>query len=156
MERETVKQILVFFKTIDNEIAYNARIVADYEEQYYSVSGGRLMDGMPKSKYKISNPTESTVLNIPDSVSAHMRELNAEINGLGKLKKAVLSELNKLPFLQKSIIYDFYIQGFQWVQISGRIHYSPTQCKNIRNRGLDKLGKHFSHNKTISSFNYPA
>ena len=154
MEREQVKKILLFSRDIDGEIMLNNRVVRDYEDRYYSLGGGT-MDGMPKSKYKTSSPTETIALNIPESASAAMRELQEQNERLEKLKSEIIQELNKLPYTQKSILYDYYIKRLQWVQITTRIHYSGTQCKKIRNRGLDNLAKHFSENGLIKNFNYP-
>ena len=154
MERAEAKKILLFCKDIDGEISHNRRMLQDYEDRYYSMGGGTL-DGMPKSKYKTTSPTETTALNIPDSASAVMRELREQNECLCVLKDAIMQELNKLPLSQKTILYDFYIKGLQWVQISGRIHYSGTQCKNIRNRGLNNLARNFSKNELIKHFNYP-
>ncbi|MDR1631214.1 MAG: hypothetical protein LBS36_13535 [Oscillospiraceae bacterium] len=110
---------------------------------------------MPKSKYKTSNPTEMTVLNVPDAVILRMNELRQESEQLYELKDAILRELNKLPLLQKTILYDFYIRGFRWVQVSRRVHYSATHCKKIRNHAVDNLARQFSKNELIKKFNYP-
>jgi hypothetical protein len=155
MEREKVKLILAFCRDIDGEIKLNMRMLQDFEDKYYTSGGGGL-DGMPRTKHRTSDPTPAVALNVPDSASAVMRDLRADIERLAALNAAILSELNKLPLPQKSIIYDFYITGLQWVQISGRAHYSATQCKKIRNRGLDNLAKHFVKNDMIKNFNYPS
>ena len=155
MERDGVKKIMRFCGDIDAEMRLNKRILRDYEGRYYTLSGGNLLDGISRGKGRVSNPTESIVLHIPESASNDMQDLRLKITRLEELKSAVLHELNKLPLYQRSVIYDFYIRGLQWVQISERIHYSPTQCKKIRNRGCDNLGKLFDQNEVISNFNYP-
>lgn len=155
MERDEVKKILLFCRDIDGEILLNKRLLQDYEDRYYSMGGGGTLDGMPKSKYKTTSPVETVVLNIPDSASKAMNELRKKNETLCELKDAILRELNKLPLFQKTIIYDFYIRGLQWVQISGQIHYSETQCKKIRNRAIDNLACQFTKNEFIKKFNYP-
>jgi len=155
MEREKVKNILQFCRGIDGEIKYNAKLIQDYEDCYYNTGGGGTLDGMPKSKYKTSSPTEAVALNVPDFVRGEIADLQKQNERLGKLKTAILQEINKLSLSQKSILYDFYIQGLQWVQIAARIHYSETQCKKIRNRGLDNLAKQFIKIPLIVNFNYP-
>ena len=156
MEREIVKKILLFYRDVDGEIKYNAKIIQDYEERYYTAAiGETLKESFINSRNKVTKPTEATALNVPDFVSATIRELQAANERLAALKTAIMHEINKLPLHQKSILYDFYIKGLQWVQISGRIHYSPTQCKKIRNRGLDNLAKGFVKNSLIKNFNYP-
>ena len=154
MEREKTKKVLLFLKDIDGEISHNNRMIKDYEDRYYTMDSGTL-DGMPKSKYKTSSPTEITAVNIPESASVALCGLQKQNEQLYKLKYAIIQELNKLPLSQKTILYDFYIQGLQWVQISERVYYSGTQCKKIRNRGLDNLAKYFIKNRLIKNFNYP-
>ena len=155
MERENVKKILLFCRDIDGEIKTTRRILQDYEDAYYTAGGGGTLDGMPRSKYRKTSPTETTALNISDLASLAMRDLRAEIEKLSALQAAILQELSKLSLAQKNILYYFYIKNMQWVQISGREHYSPTQCKKIRNRGLDNLGKLFIKNDLITNYNYP-
>ena len=155
MEREKVKKILLYCRDIDGAIKYNAKVIKDYEDAYYSAGGGGTLDGMPKSKYKTSSPTEAVALNVPDFVRGEIAALQERNERLAKLKAAILQEINQLSLPQKNVLYDFYIRGLQWVQISARIHYSPTQCKKIRNRGLDSLAKHFTINPLIQNFNYP-
>jgi hypothetical protein len=150
MERERVKEILTFYRDIDRTIAFNTRVIKDLEEQCYCLSGGG-PDGMPKSKYRISRPTESLALNVPVFVQEEIRDLQAENKRLTILKTEIFQEINKLPFFQKIIVYDFYVRGFKWVRISEQIRYSPSQCKNIRNRGLDNLARYFTNNQLIEN-----
>lgn len=156
MERDKAKKILLFCKDIDGEISLNKRLLQDYEDRYYTMGGSGSLDGMPKGNYKTSSPTEAVVLNIPESTSTAMKELRQRNKRLCELKDAILSELNKLPLPQKTIIYNFYIRGMQWVQIMTHVKYSGTQCKKIRNRALDNLAGKFSQNEIIEKFNYPS
>jgi len=51
----------------------------------------------------------------------------------------IINALIPLPYIEKNIIYSFYMRGDKWLQISDLSNYSATQCKNIRNRALDAL-----------------
>lgn len=155
MERGKVKKILMFYRDIDGELKYNAKIIRDYEDEYYTAGGGSALDGVPKSKHKISRPAEVAALNTPAFVSMRIRELETANEQLGKLKGAIMQELDKLPLVQKNILYDFYIKGMQWVQIAFAVNYSERQCRNICYRGLDNLAEYFSRNALVRSFNYP-
>ncbi len=155
MEREYVKQILKYCADIDGHIAFARSALKDYEDKYYGLHGGNPCGGISSNTNRISNPTEAAVLNIPDSASRKMDELRSEIEQLGKLQAAILTEICKLPLVEKNIITYFYFKGFQWVQISNRVHYSETQCKKIRNRALEKLGGFFDKNALVKNFNYP-
>lgn len=156
MERDKAKKILLFCRDIDGEISLNKRLLKDYEDCYYTMGGSGSLNGMPKGNYKTSSPTEAVALNIPESTSAAIKELHQRNEWLYKLKDAILRELNKLPLPQKTIIYNFYIRGIQWVQIAAYVNYSGTQCKKIRNRALDNLARQFSQNDIIKKYNYPS
>ena len=152
MNREEIKQILKFYKNVDDEIRLNTRIINNLEQAYCLMSCGSILENMLKNKYKKSSPTETAALNVPFSVSETIREYTMLNKRLNNIKTEITKEYNKLPYLQKEIIYDFYIQGFRWANISVRTNYSVTQCKIIRNRGLDKLTRLFSQNTVILKF----
>lgn len=155
MEREKVKQILKFYNDIDGHIAFARSALRDYTDRFYGLHSGNSFGQISSKTNRISNPTESTVLNIPDSASQKMDELRAEIKQLEKLQAAILTEICKLPLIEKNVITYFYFKGIQWVQISMRVNYSETQCKKIRNKGLEKLGVFFDKNELVKNFNYP-
>ncbi len=154
MEREKVIKILKYYNDIDGHIAFARSALGDYEDKYYGLHGGNPLEGIPSKTNRISNPTEAAVLNIPDSASKKMEELRTEIKQFGKLQAAILTEVCKLPLVEKNILTYFYFKRFQWVQISRRINYSETQCKKIRNKALEKLGGFFDENVLIKNFNY--
>lgn len=146
MERENVIKILKFYNDIDGHIAFARSALEDYTDKYYGLHGGNSLG---------STPTESFTLNIPDSVRQTMNELQSEIEQLEKLQAAILTELCKLPPIEKNILTYFYFKGFQWIQISSRVNYSGTQCKNIRSKALEKLGGFFDQNEVVKNFSYP-
>lgn len=156
MERYKVIQILNFCNDIDGHIAFDRSALGDYTDKYYDLRGGISFGDILLKTNRISNPTESAVMNIPDSVRRKMDELNSEIERLERLQVAILTELCKLPLLEKNILTYFYLNNFKWVQIAKRVHYSETQCKKIRNKALDKLGALFDQNKLIKNFSYPS
>ena len=155
MEREKVVKILKYYNDIDGDIHFVRLALNDYEEMFYGLHGGNTFGSGATKTNKISNPTEAAALNIPDSTSEFMSVLRSKIERLNKLKAEIFTELCKLPLVEKNILTYFYFKGFQWVQISSRVHYSETQCKNIRNKALEKLGGFFEQNEFIKNFNYP-
>lgn len=154
MEREKVKKIIKYYAEIDGHIAFARGALKDYEDRFYGLHSSGFGEITSKTN-RISNPTESAVLNIPDSASRKMDELQAEIERLYSLQAAIFTEICKLPLVEKTIIVDFYIKKRQWVQISSSVHYSETQCKKIRNKALEKLGGFFEQNEVVRNFNYP-
>lgn len=155
MERENVKRILRFYTDIEGHIAFARSELSNYEDRFYGLHNSSGFSGAPSKTNKISNLTESVVLNIPDSASRKMDELRAEIERLYSLQAAIFTEICKLPLVEKTIIVDFYIKKRQWVQISSSVHYGETQCKKIRNKALEKLGGFFEQNELVKNFNYP-
>ena len=155
MKRDKVIQILKFYNDIDGHIAFARSALEDYTDKYYGLHGGNSFGNIPSKTNKISNPTESAALNIPDSASHTMDILRTEIKQLGKLQSEILTEICKLPLVEKNILTYFYFKGFQWVQISKRVNYSETQCKKIRNKALEKLGVFFDKNEIVKNFSYP-
>lgn len=154
MERENVKKILKYYNDIDGHISFARGALQDYEDRFYGLRGSGF-GGIPSKTNKISNPTETAALNVPDSASRIMDDLRAEIEQLYRLQAAIFTEICKLSPVEKNIIVDFYIKKRQWVQISSRVHYSETQCKNIRNVALGKLGNFFDENEFVKNFSYP-
>lgn len=154
MDRENVKKILKYYADIDGHIVWVRRGLKDYEDTYFGLHSSGI-GGVPSKTNKISNPTEAAVLNIPDSARAKADAWRAEIELLYSLQAEIFTEIGKLALVEKNIIVDFYIKKCQWVQISSRVHYSETQCKKIRNKALEKLGRLFEQNEVVRNFNYP-
>lgn len=154
-EREKVITILRFYRDVDKTIKLNERVIKNLEDQYYTTLGAVNMDGMPHGKGTPLSPVERAVLNVPASVQQTISSMNQENRKLAEIKGHILSELNGLNYHQKAVLLAFYIDGLQWEQISERLNYSPRQCRNIRDDGLDALGKRFSRNKAISRYRFP-
>lgn len=155
MNKERSIKILKYFNDIDGHIDFTRRVLREYEDKYYGLHSGNPSEGATSKTNRISNPTETAALNIPDIASEKMNELCFGIEQLRKLQTEILTEICKLPLVEKNIITYFYLKGFQWVQISMRVNFSETQCKKIRNRALEKLGGYFEENVHIKNFNYP-
>lgn len=155
MNREKTIAILRYYRDADKMIRLNERVIKNLEDQYYSSVGAVNMDGMPKGKGGVSSPTEQTALNIPRSVTRTIRDMEHENEKLERIKAEILQELNRLTFHQRTVVSGFYIDGLQWERISAQTNYSPRQCRNIRDRALERLAKRFSANKAVSRFRFP-
>lgn len=155
MKRGKVISILRFFSTIDKEIQMNNATIEDLNDRYYITLGAANMDGLPHGKGGISKPVENMVANIPDYARKKIEGAQRRNKRLGDLETAIWRELDRLTFYEKAVVLWFYVNGETWEQISGRLNYSPRQCRNIRDKALDRLGTRFSENKTISNFKFP-
>lgn len=154
MNKEKAAKILTFYRTIDSAVHLNDRMIADMEDEYYSMGGGAGADGMPKAKGKTSNPVQTIVLNIPESVSETIKALRNQNKTMVKLKAEIFKEINRLTYIERVIIVSFYIEEQKWSQIRGLANYSERQCKNIRSAALDKLTVYFKRNKAICAHDF--
>lgn len=155
MDKQAVVSILDFYKNIDDEILLKKKAIAELEARYYSVIGSINYDGMPKAKGRTSSPTENAVVNVPEWAAKEIKTLQREQKALCRVKMAIRKELNSLPYVQRTVVLLFYIEGRQWVHIAAQIHYSERQCKNIRDYALDKLGQRFTVNRVVSKYVFP-
>lgn len=69
-----------------------------------------------------------------------------------RLKIEILREVSQLPYKQKAILIDKYINDLRWTKVAHLNHYSTRQCKNIRNTALQSLKKAFQNNETIMNY----
>lgn len=150
MNKKEVIEIIEYCKDIPNEIKLNNKIVKNLEDQYYTLPG-MVIDGQPKGKGGISNPTEQVVLNIPSGVSELRQKYKDQTKLLEKLYREIMEEIGRLSYRERKVIYSFYIEDLRWEKIAPGF-YSIRQCKNIRNIALDKLIKQFKSNSTIQRY----
>lgn len=155
MKRGKVVAILQFFRTIDKEIQMNNEAIQDLEDRYYILLGAVNPEGLPTGKGGVSKPVENMVANIPEYVHEKIERKCRRNKHLDELGRAIGRELDKLNFHEKAVITWFYLDGATWEQISARINYSPRQCRNIRDRAIERLGSYFSGNRVILSFKFP-
>lgn len=154
MNKEKAAKILTFYRTIDSAVHLNDRMIADMEDEYYSMGGGAGADGMPKGKGKTSNPVQTIVLNIPESVSETIKALRTQNKTMVKLKAEIFKEINRLTYIEREIVISFYIEEQSWQQIKGITNYSERQCKNIRQTALEKLVVYFRRNNTVATHDF--
>ncbi len=154
MNKEKTAKILTFYRTIDSAVHLNDRMIADMEDEYYSMSGGAGADGMPKAKGKTSNPVQTIVLNIPESVRETIKALRAENKTMVKMKAEIFKEINRLTYIERVIVVSFYIEEQKWAQIVEAAKYSERQCRNIRKTALEKLAVYFKRNKIVAAHDF--
>lgn len=155
MKRGKVISILRFFSTIEKELQMNNATIEDLNDRYYITLGAQNIDGLPHGKGGVSKPVENMVANVPDWVREKMARKQRRNKRLEELGGAIGRELDKLTFYEKAVVLWFYVDGVTWERISERLNYSPRQCRNIRDKALDRLGKLFSANKAIFTFKFP-
>jgi hypothetical protein len=136
MERKRVIEILRYYRNIDETIDLNRRIIKSLQDASIFMRCGGAHANAPQ-------------------IDETVRIYESANKRLGNLKIEIAVELNRLPLRERKVIYEFYICNHRWEQISKQINYGVTVCKKIRNSGLDRLGEHFTRNKTILRHEYP-
>ena len=155
MKRGKVIAILRFFKTIDAEMQMNNAAIQELNDRYYITLGAVEADGLPHGKGGVSKPVENVVANIPEYVHKKIERKQRRNKKLEELGNAIGREIDRLNFYEKAVVTWFYLDGATWERISARLNYSPRQCRNIRDKALERLASRFSVNKAISSFKFP-
>ena len=123
MKKSKVVEILTFYRNIDGEIRLYKSTVADLEAYYEPLSAQ--LDGMPRGKNSVSQPTETIALNLPDNLREDIEFYNSKISALYKLKTEILKEVSGLELKFKCIITDYYLHGLKWEH--GSVKISETQ-----------------------------
>lgn len=140
MEREQVIYIMKYYKDIDRNIKFNQRIIKEYEDVYYSPTVTPSYTGGIHGKGDISTPVERMILSIPQDIERHTNILKKEIQQYRE-EKIILSEtLNRLDFVQKTVLYRFYVNGHSWAKIASELNYSQSNCRKLRDKALEALG----------------
>ncbi len=156
MDYEKVIRFLEMYSRIDGNVHFLKKCIKGLHDEYYTQLSGTNYDGLPTGKNNISNVTENLALNIPDGVSEGIKSYEAQISELQKLKAEILREISRLKYVQKSVIFDKYINGLKWEQVAVRNHYTSRHCKNIRREAVKCLAERFEKNETISKFKITA
>lgn len=141
MEREQVKRIILYCTRIDDEISFSKKMLKECEDLHYSQTMTASYNGTINGKGGVSTPVENTVLSVPEEVALHMEELKRNITELFAEKVEFHKALHSLEMTHKTILYQYYIQGYSWVKISVQLHYSDSHCRRLRNSALEELGK---------------
>lgn len=141
-----VIKVLSSFRDIPSQIKINNKIIKDNEEQYYNTLKSPQLDSLKGGG--ISSLVEQAAINVPTGVKRALEKLERENERLNNLYEEVTKELSKLEYREKKIIYEFYVYEYKWEKIA-RGFYSVRQCKNIRNRALQKLKDLFEKNEAI-------
>lgn len=151
MNKGKVLKLLELFPEIDGEIKARCSIISDLKQYYNPIQGIGYSD-TTKRKYANSNQTERIAMNIPDYVRGNIQRYRQEIEDLQKVKVEILKEISRLTMKQKNVIFGYYFHGMKWEQVAERTHYSERQCKNIRDRAVERLLKGFEKNRVLSTY----
>jgi hypothetical protein len=129
---------LEFCRDAFSAIHRNERVIRRLEDAY-STLGATALDGMPRGGRYESRSTEAAALHIPASAHRTIEELTRENERIERLYRAITAELAKIPYPQRSILDNFYIDGRSWTYIAQRRNYSERQCQRLRDDGIAEL-----------------
>lgn len=149
MEREVVVNILKYYRDIDLNMKLNNKIISDFEDSYYAQSTTPSYSGQIHGGGDVSHPVEDMVLSVPEEIHVQMNQLKRENRKLLEEKVAITTALNSLAYVQKAILYSFYVKKDNWTKISREMNYCPSHCRNLRDKSLAELGTVLQGDKVI-------
>lgn len=139
MDKKLVVCIIKHCKTIDKEIAYNRKLLKEWEEQYLEMKVTPSYSGGCGGSGDIRKPVEDMVLDVSDEAMEEIAQIKKEIGTLMEQKKEYSAMVSKLEYTQKAILSQFYMKGHSWTRIANTHNYSESGCRFIRDKALEKL-----------------
>lgn len=59
-----------------------------------------------------------------------------------ELKIKIEDEVNKLPYNERMVLREYYINGLNWYEVSDKLFISLSWCHKLHNRALKMLSVH--------------
>ncbi|GHV18216.1 hypothetical protein FACS189425_06350 [Clostridia bacterium] len=151
---QTIK-VLSFLRDADKHAKFYRARIAEIEAEYYTPKHAAGFDSPAVSSGGPSDPTAATALKVPAEIAAELMGYESAITAISDVKQSIMTELNRLSYTYKTVIYSFYIQRRTWGYISRHLNYSVPHCKRKRAAALALLGQGFNNNPIISNYEYP-
>lgn len=140
MERENVKQIVLYSKRITGMLKLLRQEQDDLEDEYSGLRGMN-MDGMPHGTAP-GNAVEALAMQaIENDVSTRLRNISARIRLLKEDAAAIRECLDALNGKYKRVISLRYLRCYSWAKISIEIGVPDSTVRNWHDKALDRLGE---------------
>ena len=100
------------------------------------------MREIEKIRYNVTDSKELTDLlcRIEEKASRHERDIVACINRTITLQKYAIKLISTLERSEdQAVMYERYILGQQWEDVSDKTHWSISQCYNMNRRALEEI-----------------
>jgi len=144
MSKKDVIDIIAFYPKISGEIAFYERMKSNIEEKY-GVRGVSVAETPPDGA--VGDPTGRNAERMAESGDGdHLREIEAEVERLQRLRSQIFGALKLLPYYEKQVVWYYYIDGKRWAWIARAVGYSVMQCQRLRDSAIEGLAKSFNEN----------
>lgn len=131
-----VRKILNQYRFIKKELQARKAEYEVYLTEIYNPIQGVLLDGLPKGKGGISDPTGNRVARI------NQRELDYKKREIEKLEAAILrieTAINTLDYQERCVLYYKYIVGVSWIDMPEYTYYQKTQNRKYETSGIEEI-----------------
>lgn len=131
-----VRKILNQYQFIKKELQARKAEYEVYLTEIYNPIQGVLLDGLPKGKGGISDPTGNRVARI------NQRELDYKKREIEKLEAAILrieTAINALDYQERCVLYYKYIVGVSWIDMPEYTYYQKTQNRKYETSGIEEI-----------------
>ena len=131
-----VRKILNQYRFIKKELQARKAEYEVYLTEIYNPVQGVLLDGLPKGKGGISDPTGNRVARI------NQRELDYKKREIEKLEAAILrieTAINALDYQERCVLYYKYIVGVSWIDMPEYTYYQKTQNRKYETSGIEEI-----------------
>ncbi|MCI5891798.1 MAG: hypothetical protein MRZ66_00105 [Clostridiales bacterium] len=131
-----VRKILNQYRFIKKELQARKAEYEVYLTEIYNPIQGVLLDGLPKGKGGISDPTGNRVARI------NQRELDYKKREIEKLEAAILrieTAINALDYQERCVLYYKYIVGVSWIDMPEYTYYQKTQNRKYETSGIEEI-----------------
>ena len=137
-ERKKVRSYLRQYRIIKQERDVRLSEYNKNVKNMYDPMRSIVLDGAPKSKYKKSDITGNTAVEVWD-YSAELKKEKEQIDRLEAEIFKIESIIGQLDYRERGVLYFIYIQGMDWDELSDYTHYQRTQNYRYEVRGIDEI-----------------
>lgn len=135
-EIKAVRKKLTQYRFIKKELQARKAEYEEYLTEIYNPIQGVLLDGLPKGKGGISDPTGNRVARI------NQRELDYKKKEIEKLEAALFkieTAINSLEYQERCVLYYKYIAGVAWIDMPEYTYYQKTQNRKYEAAGIEEI-----------------
>lgn len=135
-EIKKVRKVLTQYRFIKKELQARKAEYEEYLTEIYNPIQGVLLDGLPKGKGGISDPTGNRVARI------NQHELDYKKKEIGKLEAEILrieTAINALDYQERCVLYYKYIVGVAWIDMPEYTFYQKTQNRKYETAGIEEI-----------------
>lgn len=133
---KNIRKKLMQYRIIKKELQARREEYNEYLIEVYNPLQGVLLDGLPKGRGGISDPTGNRVARI------NQRELDYKKNQIESLEAEIFKIESAIADIEnpaRSVLFFKYIKGVSWEDLSDYTHYQKTQNRKYESIGIEEI-----------------